>query len=361
MEREPQLPYARLKNAVGEYLPYTSFYRFLHWLEQTHPQSPPLGSTSLIEQDLVRLRPHPGMGFPVSELKGIEAYPDENSSALPTVRTTFLGLYGVDSPLPTGYIDDIAQQRDGHLALEHFLDIFNHRILTQFYRIWRKHAYPATFTTGGSDKISQSILGWAGLGIPGCAEHITMPLARFLALPGIIRQPSRTAEGICALVKLLATNTQTTVQRHVKRRMTTAASSISPGITLAERPVIGSYGWDINSMVEIQLATEDKQEARQWLPPGSTLLHDLLGMLRVYLGWRLDARITLTLPLRLLPAVRITSQQGEESICIGYNGILGHDPERPNPKLPRRVTILLGEYQGLRSNPMPRKVVEINE
>ncbi|QHB34596.1 type VI secretion system baseplate subunit TssG [Yersinia canariae] len=25
-----------------------------------------------------------------------------------------MGLYGVDSPLPTGYIDDITQQREGH-------------------------------------------------------------------------------------------------------------------------------------------------------------------------------------------------------------------------------------------------------
>jgi predicted component of type VI protein secretion system len=29
------------------------------------------------------------------------------------VRTTFNGLYGVDSPLPTAWLDDIAQQREG--------------------------------------------------------------------------------------------------------------------------------------------------------------------------------------------------------------------------------------------------------
>lgn len=34
--------------------------------------------------------------------------------------------------------------------LETFLDIFNHRILTQFYRIWRKYSYPATFEAGGA-------------------------------------------------------------------------------------------------------------------------------------------------------------------------------------------------------------------
>ena len=60
----------------------------------------------------MRFRPHPGMGFPVSELKAVE-YDEENPDAPPTVRTTFNGLYGVDSPLPTAWLDDIAQQREG--------------------------------------------------------------------------------------------------------------------------------------------------------------------------------------------------------------------------------------------------------
>ena len=78
-----------------------------------------------------------------------------------------MGLYGVDSPLPTAYLDDIAQHREGHEALQGLLDIFSHRIMTQFYRIWRKYSWPATFEPGGTDRLSQSLLGLAGLGIPG--------------------------------------------------------------------------------------------------------------------------------------------------------------------------------------------------
>lgn len=47
----------------------------------------------------------------------------DHPDAPPTVRTTFLGLYGVDSPLPTAYLDYIAQRRDGHEAMMAFLDI----------------------------------------------------------------------------------------------------------------------------------------------------------------------------------------------------------------------------------------------
>jgi type VI secretion system protein ImpH len=76
-----------------------------------------------------------------------------------------MGLYGVESPLPTHYIDDITQRREGYEATADFLDIFNHRLIAQYYRIWRKYSYPATFEEGGKDKTSQYLLGLAGSGL----------------------------------------------------------------------------------------------------------------------------------------------------------------------------------------------------
>jgi type VI secretion system protein ImpH len=52
------------------------------------------------------------MGFPASELKAVE-YDEDDDSKPPRVRTTFMGMYGVDSPLPTAYLDDITQRREG--------------------------------------------------------------------------------------------------------------------------------------------------------------------------------------------------------------------------------------------------------
>jgi type VI secretion system protein ImpH len=129
-----------------------------------------MGSTSHPGDDPVRFAPHPGMGFPASELKAVE-YDEDDDSKPPRVRTTFMGMYGVDSPLPTAYLDDITQRREGHEALQGFLDIFSHRILTQFYRIWRKYSYPATFEPGGTDTFRSRCLAWWG--IP--ARQIILP------------------------------------------------------------------------------------------------------------------------------------------------------------------------------------------
>ncbi|HHH2819439.1 TPA: type VI secretion system baseplate subunit TssG, partial [Enterobacter hormaechei subsp. hoffmannii] len=168
LERESQSAPARLMAQVRHQLPYMNFYRFCQLLEQSQPEMPVPGSDWRVRQEPVRFRPHPGMGFPAGEIRGMED--PEHPHLPPSVRVTFMGLYGVESPLPTHYTDDIAQRREGHDATQDFLDIFSHRLITQYYRIWRKYSYPATFQAGGADNTSQYLLGLAGLGIPGCAQ-----------------------------------------------------------------------------------------------------------------------------------------------------------------------------------------------
>lgn len=357
MEREPQSAYSRLKaggllDAVRGQVAEASLYRFCQLLEQALPGHPSLGSTAHPGDDAVRFRPDPGMGFPASELKAIEF--DEIHPQRPaTVRTRFLGLYGVDSPLPTVFLDDIAQRREGHAALEAFLDIFNHRIFTQFYRIWRKYSYPATFEAGGTDATSQCLLGLIGLGIAGTAQQIATPVSRFLALLSVMRLPTRNAEGIVALVTLLAPGTQARVHPYCPRKIALA----QPASLCARRPVsvsqgtpLGNTGHDANSQLHLALFTEDTEEARGWLPGGQ--LHcDLLVLLRVYLGWRCTAKLQLSLPLRSLPVPVL----GQASIRLGMTGVLGLGSDAWPVADQATLTINVGRYQGLSINPLNRE------
>ncbi|EAA8946733.1 type VI secretion system baseplate subunit TssG [Salmonella enterica] len=365
MEREPSVSFTTLNDAFGERLPYTHFYRFLQWLEKTHPEYPPLGSSRRIGDDPVRLRPYAGMGFPAGEFKGIEINPDDNPDSPPTVRTTFMGLYGITSPLPTQYIDDITQRREGHETVEHFLDIFNHRLITQYYRIWRKHSYPASFEDGGTDAISQCLLGLAGLGIPGTAEHLDTPLSRFLGMLPALQVPGRTAEGVAQVVKMVTPDTTATVLPHHKRRVEVPELTLSTagGFCLGDHLVLGGVATDVNGTIDIRLYTESKADLQGWFPPDFTLYNDLLALLRVYLGWRYDAHISLTFPRRLLPRPRLTCQYSDDSVYMGYSCLLGHDPDdmTPDPAMPDRLTVSLGYYEGLQKNPQHREVTDVEE
>ncbi|MEM6052412.1 type VI secretion system baseplate subunit TssG [Erwinia sp. P7711] len=348
MERESQPARTGLTEDLGKDIWRINFYRFCQLLEQENPDRPLLGTTDKPSGDPVRFRPWPGMGFPVSELRVVET--DEDHPELPpTVRTTFLGMYGVDSPLPTAYLDDIAQHREGMEATTAFLDIFSHRITTQYYRIWRKYAYLATFEPGATDATSQCLLGLIGLGIPGTAENVATPVSRFLALLGTMRLPTRNAEGIRQLVSLLAPDTIATVSSPdlVKVQVSQRSGlSKSNRVALSQRATLGKTGKEACSRILLMLTTNSQEEAEGWLP-GGQLYTDLMVLLRVYLGYRTDVRLRLTLPVSALPEPRLGQKR---RVQLGRTGVLGLKNDRPGKRT--HLTVSLGCYEGLDCKPL---------
>ncbi|SDK52092.1 Type VI secretion, VasB, ImpH, VC_A0111 [Pseudomonas delhiensis] len=201
------------------------------------------------------------------------------------------------------------------------------------------------------------LLGLIGLGIPGTANHIATPVSRFLALLSVMRLPTRNAEGISALVKLLAPNTQVRVTPHWPRKVPLAQpASLSREIpvSLSQGTPLGSVGADANSQVRLELLTEDLTEAQGWLP-GQQLHTDLLVPLRVYLGWRCTAKLALTLPVKCLPKPVL----GGPPVWLGLTGVLGLDPGNPDPAEQPCITVNLGRYQGLIQNMKPRETQHV--
>lgn len=349
MERKSQSATARLIARLGDRLPYMNFYRFCQLLERSDPDAPLPGSSWQVRHEPVRFRPHPGMGFPAGEIRGAEepAYPH----LPPTVRINFMGLYGTASPLPSHYIDDVTRRREGHEATQDFLDIFSHRLATQFYRIWRKYTYPATFAPGGTDDTSQYLLGLAGLGISGCAQNIATPVSRFLALLPVMLLPGRTAEGVSSLVGLLAPDTRAQVLPWDPRRIAQSSMlnmSTRHPVSLTHRPVMGTHATDVNGQVLLRLFTDNPEEVRGWLP-GGQLHGDLMALLHVYLGAKLDARLELCVDRALLPDAQLSCRT-DEAQRLGRTAVLPLT-QPPGSREPDLIIIQLGRYQRVRVQP----------
>lgn len=208
-----------------------------------------------------------------------------------------------------------------------------------------EQGYPATFEPGGTDSISQSLLGLVGLGIPGTANHIATPVSRFLALLGVLQQPGKTQEGMQALVSLLAPDTTVQVSPYCLRPVEIDRPLGFYGdedFLLDGNTPLGDEAMDAGSQLLVALATDNEQEAQGWKPDGQ-LYMDFLVMLRVYLGWRFKARITLTTSVRLLAVPPL----GENPFWLGMNGVLGAEDDSHPDDIPETFTTELGYYSGL--------------
>lgn len=276
-------------------------------------------------------------------------------------------------PLPSMCVVEIAPEPDG---LKHSDTVHQHtevisapvgdnRIRCRYRTTRPLTLHPASFEDGGTDAISQCLLGLAGLGIPGTAEHLDTPLSRFLGMLPALQVPGRTAEGVAQVVKMVTPDTTATVVPHHKRRVEVPELTLSTagGFCLGDHLVLGGVATDVNGTIDIRLYTESKADLQGWFPPDFTLYNDLLALLRVYLGWRYDAHISLTFPRRLLPRPRLTCQYSDDSVYMGYSCLLGQDPDdmTPDPAMPDRLTVSLGYYEGLQKNPQHREVTDVEE
>ena len=156
-----------------------SFFQAVRLAEQLFPHAAPLGETSDVAAERLRLRPSRAQVFPAADLRRVERVGagDDALTAQAHVRitATFLGLYGVDAPLPTAYTEPMALVgEDGKpSALRHFLDLFSHRLYAFFYRSWKKHRPLLGAHQSGAhgpalpDLHARRFLALAGLGTPG--------------------------------------------------------------------------------------------------------------------------------------------------------------------------------------------------
>jgi type VI secretion system protein ImpH len=105
------------------------FHQLLVLLEQLLPKS---RSTEFDHR--VKLRPDTSLAFPASDIRSVGQLPGQRFE----VVCRFLGLYGVDSPLPQYFLDDITAEDAAGKQLQAFLDIFNHRLYGLLHQAWKK-------------------------------------------------------------------------------------------------------------------------------------------------------------------------------------------------------------------------------
>ena len=337
--------------------PLMNFMQLCQLLEVRVPDHPGFGTRDTAAHEPIRFRPRQRIGFPAGEIASVEFDEETHASgpaAPPTVRTTFMGLYGVDAAMPSHVIDDIVLRTEGHEALEAFLDQFNHRVVTLLYRAWKKYRYPIGFRPGGTDPHSRNLLALAGFGWGDKPGRAGLPDSRVLALLGLLIQRTRTPEGLAGVVALAVPGVEVrvdeffpTLKRAGTPRPLTSRGRVS-GVqddVEGERVRRGLGGGYVlgrrltyrSRAARVTLRPASAQQAHDLLP-GAWLHRELMAFIRLYAGTKADVFLRMEVSSRLVPVPRI-----------------GAAPEVPPPRLAwtivlpsaheRFITVPLGSYE----------------
>ncbi len=312
-----------------------NFMRFCELLELSAPERPPLGSTDSPTNEPVRFRSRARLGFPGKEIDAVE-FDYDDASKPPAIRTTFLGLYGVDARMPSYFIDEVAQNRDGAESLSAFLDLFHHRLATLFYRTWRKYRYPAGFKKGGTDQVSRCLVSLVGLGIGHAQVEETIGTRKLISMLGLASQRTRTAEGLQGVLQHAVPDATFTVTEFHPVWIELTESEPT---ALGENCVLGRGFYDRGNCVRVVI-TPTTCESVLGLTPGRPLHAEIMALLRFYLGYESNALLEMHVDPGLMPRADIASDQ----VCLGYTAQFESSTrQRSNPDATR---VQLGMWRG---------------
>jgi type VI secretion system protein ImpH len=143
----------------------------------------------------VRVRPAVTLSFPETDIDSIKL----DHAGKFSITANFFGLYGVTSPLPTFYTEDlIEEQLQGSSSMRDFLDILHASLYPLLFRAWEKNRL--WLTIGERHDTNRLDQLFALVGLSGCMPQHTADARLLLPHAGNFSQFPRSALGLQALV-----------------------------------------------------------------------------------------------------------------------------------------------------------------
>jgi type VI secretion system protein ImpH len=168
------------------------FFQAVHLLERLRPEREGVGRYVDPSEEVVRFGVHRSIAFPASEIQTLTLSADGPAQ----MRVNFMGLIGPSGVLPYHYtLLGTDRTRGRESAYADFLDLFHHRILSLFYRAWRKNRVSATVGTG-EDRLREHVLDLVGMGLPELRANLPFEENALAFYAGLLAPQQRSAVGL---------------------------------------------------------------------------------------------------------------------------------------------------------------------
>jgi type VI secretion system protein ImpH len=182
------------------------FFQAARLLARIFRERKGVGGTARPEQEFARFGARLSMAFPPSAVYDIASEPGPSGD---TTRMTvaFVGLTGTQGVLPFFYTEwMIARKGAKDDSLAAFLDLFNHRLVSFFYRAWEKHRPPVLFELSaarlqGPDAFTHSLYDLIGMGTEGLHGRMRVRDESLLWYAGLIAQSPHSASALRGILR----------------------------------------------------------------------------------------------------------------------------------------------------------------
>lgn len=307
-------PYSLMKTLREK--PYAfDFFQVVRRLQCAYPKLPLVGHSLRPQNDFVRFCQNVSLAFEPSAIKAFQEATEEYPNRM---FVNFFGLLGTNGPLPlpiTEYVyDRLHNQKDKTLAS--FLNIFNHRLISLFYRAWACNQQSVSHDRIEEDRFAVYIGSLFGIGEDSFRNRDAVPDVAKLHYSGRLVCQTRNAEGlreilqdyfgIAVCIEQFIGQWIDIPQEHYCRLGESVENT-----KLGSSIVMGSRFWECQQKFRIKFGPMYFSQYQRMLPGGDSIRR-LVAWVRNYVGDELSWEIQLILSAMEVP-----------SICLGNIGRLG--------------------------------------
>lgn len=313
-------PRGNAKHSVAQQLnqePYRfSFVQAIRLIERIRgtldSANQPIGGDSPPSEEAVKILGDAALGFPGAEVVELQGFANGNQlpgAERPELTAAFMGIYGSSGVLPhfdTQRIIDAGSRKNPEKDL---LDLFNHRILSYFYRAAIKYraqfAYEAFLSRKNSDSnlLTTILLSVGGMATPGLQGRLEFPDEITIEFCQYFGQRTKNAISLSRMLHSFLGH-QVQIQQFQgqwlilsdgsKSYMPTRQTPLGQNCRLGESFIVGDRVWDVQSRFRVRLGPLNRSDFDALLP-GSVGLTQAAQLIRLYVGLALDFDIQLEL------------------------------------------------------------------
>ncbi len=299
------------------------------------------------QREIVRFVAHLSLSFPASTMQKLVR---ETAGQPPRMTVNFMGMTGPNGALPRPYTERLWTESKGdeRAALQEWLDLFNHRFISLFYRAWEKYRFYLPFERGETtqrepDPFSRSMFSLIGLGFRSHRNRLRVTCAEpkadasdgarekelvriddlgLLRFGGLLAHRPRCAASLEVLLQVYLKLPVKVFQFQGQWLHLNQDSQTATGMRnarLGQDTLVGDRIWDVQSKVRIQLGPLDYATFLDLLPdrtpqPTRKRIFLVAQLVRLYLGAEMDVEFQLLLKKEEVPG----TQTGTAS-RLGWN------------------------------------------
>lgn len=286
------------------------FFQAVRRLEAVYRERPRVGASYKVAQDSIRFCQEPSLAFPPCTVAAFQP----NARFAPRMFVNFLGLLGPNGPMPL-HVTELARHRQrnmGDSTLARFLDVFNHRMVSLFYRAWAVNNQAVSHDRPEDDRFAVYIATVIGRGMASLVGRDSVPDNAKFHYSGRLSGATWHAEGLEAMLADFF-KTPVRVIEFFGQWLDLPAEyccrmgeSPKTGL-LGSTCVVGSRVWECQQKFRLRMGPMGLAQFERLLP-GQRSLQRVVDWIRNYIGDELLWDLQLVLKAEEVPKIQMGKQ-----------------------------------------------------